>query len=30
MLPSRAGWQIADLVYTHGSLAAGLQKAITP
>jgi hypothetical protein len=30
LLPSRAGWQIADLVYTHGSLAAGLQKAITP
>jgi hypothetical protein len=30
VLPSPVGWQIADLVYTHGSLAAGLRKAITP
>ena len=27
LLPSRAGWQIADLVYTHGSLASGLAGA---
>jgi hypothetical protein len=30
VLPSTAGWQIADLRYSHGSLAAGLLKATTP